>query len=338
MDTTAFTSPNAFTNAEAQDFAFELRPRGLEAIDEVLNQKGRSDAHAKRVIAAGETVAAANGYPPTETGWCTSIEKWLFESEYTPDQATVEQCANRIERLIDKAATIARLGIPVEQLADLLTRLRRPTRKIKRRLPKPDRKAFRELVKWLNTSTGEADPGTRFDRQGSATVYLYHVTAQAACRLVNYRKVRGLELPLNESNEPRELAAALRILLREWSSTLEYLLIHDIPDATAARNRPKCKTLISCAAEFANLPALEKFVAQRVFFDDDLLSSVCQNTRLADIQISYGEVTRQAIAILEQCHSLNRIYINRCPKFPYMYRDELAARCSHAKHVAVGRK
>ena len=207
MDTTAFTSPNAFTNVVAQDFAFELRSRGSEAIGKVLKQKGRSDAYAKRVIAAGETVAAANGHPPTETGWCTSIEEWLFESEYMPEQATVEQYADRIERLIGKAATFARLGIPAEQLADLLTRLRRSARKIKRRPPKPERKAFRELIKWLNTSTGEADPGTRFDRQGSATVYLYHVTAQAACRLVNYRKVRGLELPLNESNEPRELAA-----------------------------------------------------------------------------------------------------------------------------------
>ena len=69
MDTTAFSSKNAFANEEAQDFAFELRPSGSEPIREVLDKKGRSsDAHAKRVIAAGETVAAANGYPPTETG------------------------------------------------------------------------------------------------------------------------------------------------------------------------------------------------------------------------------------------------------------------------------
>ena len=93
-----------------------------------------------------------------------------------------------------------------------------------------------------------------------------------------------------------------------------------------------------CAAELANLPALEQFVAQRVFFDDDLLSSVCQNARLAGIQIGHGEVSKQAITILEQCHSLNRISISQCPKFPYGYQDELAARCSHAKYVAVGRK
>ena len=40
METTTFANPDAFANVEAQDFAFELRPRGLEAIDEVLTQKG----------------------------------------------------------------------------------------------------------------------------------------------------------------------------------------------------------------------------------------------------------------------------------------------------------
>jgi hypothetical protein len=335
VETTTFANPDAFANVEAQDFAFELRPRGLEAIDEVLTQKGRSDAHAKRVIAAGETIAAANGHPPAETGWCTSIEEWLLESEYMPEQATVEQCADRIEKIIGKAATVARLGIPVEQLTDLLTRLRRPTRKIKRRPPKPDRKAFRELVKWLNVSTGDADPGTTFDRQGNASVYLYHVTSQAACKLVNYRKVRSLELPLNESNEPRELAAALRILLRGWSSTLEYLLIDDVPHAAVARNRPRYRALAGCAAELANLPALETFITIRLCFDDDLLSRVCQNPRLSVIEVKGAEITKRAIESFQRCRSLESISVSSCPRFPSAYRDELVSRCPHAEIIEV---
>ena len=335
METAAFPNPDAFTNVEAQDFAFELLSRGSEWIHEVLEKKGRSDAHAKRIIAAGETVAAANGHPPAETGWCTSIEEWLFESAFTPDQATVEQCGGRIEKIIGKAATVARLGIPVEQLEDLLTRLHRPARKIKRRPPKPGRKAFRELVKRLNTSTGEADHGTTFDRQGNASVYLYHVTAQAACKMVNYPKVRSLELPLNESNEPRELAAALPLLLRGWSSTLEYLLIDDVPHATIARNRPRYKALSGCAAELANLPALETFITIRLCFDDDLLSCVCQNPRLSVIEVKGAEITKRALESFQQCRSLESISISTCPKFPHAYRDQLVSRCPHAEVIEV---
>jgi len=335
VDTTAFPNPDAFTNVEAQDFAFELRSHGVEAIDNVLNQKGRSDTHAKRVIAAGETVVAANGHPPAQTGWCTSIEEWLFESEYTPGRATVEQCANRIEKIIGKATTVARLGISVEQLTDLLTRLRRPARKIKRRPPKPDREAFRELIKWLNTSTGDVDPGTTFDRQGNGSVCLAHVTAQAACKLVNYRKVRSLELSLNESNEPRELAAALPILLRGWSDTLEYLLIDDVPRATIARNRPRYKALAGCAAELANLPALDTFITIRLCFDDDLLSSVCRNLRLSVIEVKSAEITKRAIESFQRCRSLESISISSCPEFPFAYRDELVSRCPHAKIIEV---
>ncbi len=103
-------------------------------------------------------------------------------------------------------------------------------------------------------------------------MYLYHVTAQAACKLVNYRKVRSLELPLNESNEPQELAAALPILLRGWSRTLEYLLIDDIVDATVKHNRPRYKALAACRKESANLPALKTFIVHRLYFDDELVS------------------------------------------------------------------
>ena len=336
MNTTPFESQDAFSNTEAQNFAFELRHRGSETIDEVFAKTGRSsDARTKRVIAAGETLAAANGHPSMEAGWCTSIEQWLLESAYMPAQGTVEQCADRIEKIIGRTAIIAKLGIPVEQLRDLLTRLRRPARKIKRRPPKPDRKAFRELVKWLNESTGEADSGTTFDRQGNAAVYLYHVTAHAACKLVNYRQVRSLEMPLNESNDPQELAAALPILLRGWSSTLDYLLIDDVPDASVARNRPRYKALTGCTAELANLPALETFITNRLYFDDDLLNSVCQNPRLAVIEMKGAEITKRAIESLQRCRSLTSISISSCPKFPYEFRDELVSRCPHAKIIEV---
>ena len=230
---------------------------------------------------------------------------------------------------------VARLGIAVKQLKDLLTRLRRPARRVKRRPPKPDRNGFRELVRWLNQSTGEADPGTTFDRQGNASVYLYHVTAQAACKLVNYRKVRSLELPLNESNEPQELTAALPVLLRGWGSTLEYLLIDDVPHAMVTRNRPRYKALAACREELANLPALEWFIAYRLYFDDDLLSAVCQNPRLRVIDIAGGEITNRSIAGLAERRSRESICISHCPGFPHQYRDELARRCPQASTAAV---
>ncbi|MBK9167341.1 MAG: hypothetical protein IPM24_07725 [Bryobacterales bacterium] len=280
-------------------------------------------------------MAAANGHPPAEPGWCTCVEEWLVESEYLPDPTTVDRFADQVEKAVGQAAMLARLAVPVEQLKDLLARLRQPARKIKRRPPKPDRKPFRELVRWLNSSTGEADPGTTFDRQGNASVYLYHVTAQAACKLVNYRKVRSLELPLNESNEPRELEAALRILLRGWSHTLEYLLIDDVPDATPARNRPKYLALAGCAAELGNLPALKTLIAIRVYFDDELLSRVCQNPRLSLIEVKAAEISKRAIESLERCRSLKTISIVRCPEFPHAYRDELVSRCPHAKIIEV---
>jgi hypothetical protein len=161
------------------------------------------------------------------------------------------------------------------------------------------------------------------------------VTAQAACKLVNYRKVRSLELPLNESNDPQELAAALPILLREWSGTLEYLLIDDVPHASIARNRPRYKALGGCAAELANLPVLETFITIRLYFDDDLLNSVCQNPRLAVIEMKDAEITKRAIESLQRCRSLKSISISSCPKFPHVYRDELVTRCPHAKIVEV---
>jgi hypothetical protein len=88
----------------------------------------------------------------------------------------------------------------------------------------------------------------------------------------------------------------------------------------------------------ANLPALQTFIVTRVFFDDNLLSSVCQNPRLAVIQIKRAEVSKRAIKILGQCRTLKSIGISYCPGFPYEYRAELVSRRPQADIVAVAPK
>ncbi len=52
MDTTAVPNPDAFTNVEAQDFAFELRSRGSKVVDETSNRKGRSLKAGHRYLGA----------------------------------------------------------------------------------------------------------------------------------------------------------------------------------------------------------------------------------------------------------------------------------------------
>ena len=94
MNTMAFTADDAFANVDAQDFAFALPTRGPELILDVVDQRRASSvAQSRRVLAACETVAAANGHPPGEQVWCAVIEEWLLESDYMPDQATVDRCA-----------------------------------------------------------------------------------------------------------------------------------------------------------------------------------------------------------------------------------------------------
>jgi hypothetical protein len=164
-----FTAESFFTNAEAQDLAFDILTQGLEPLHKTLEQKGRrSFALLHRILAACEFVAAANGHPEAESGWCAMLENWLFENHYVPAPATVALAANHLRQALSGPAKDLEFTVPVELLKDLLFRLEKPRRAVPWRAVKGNRPAFRALARWLETSQGEVTNGPLFDRSGNA--------------------------------------------------------------------------------------------------------------------------------------------------------------------------
>lgn len=334
--TREFTATTLFTNVEAQDLAFDILTQGLEPLHKTLAQKGRrSFPLLHRILAACEFVAAANGHPGAESGWCAMLEHWLFENNYVPAPATVALAANHVRQALAGAAKNSESTVPVKLLKDLLLRLEKPQRAVRWRAVKGNRPAFRALARWLETSQGEVTNGPLFDRSGNARVLLTYLTVNASCKLINYPTVNRLDLWLSNQNDRPELAAALKILLRGWRSTLEHLEFDHVVDLTIRHTPPPFRTLSQCQAQLADLPALKMFSTQNMYFDDRALEAVCRNRELRLISVSDAQLTKKAIPILAKCKWLEEVYISYCPHLRHADEAALRRRMPHASTVVI---
>jgi hypothetical protein len=336
----AFVSANLFTNAEAQDLAFRVSRRGAAELRDVLaSRQGQSKGRRQRACAACEILAAANGHADVAAGACALLEDWLFMSAYVPDAALVNLALRRLDEIIGKQNSAADLEVPVDRLRSLRARLAQPPRSVSRKPPRDDRPSFRELARWLNASQGEVDDGPRFDRRGNARVVLVHVTVNAASKLINYRKVPTLELWLNNNNDPKELAAAVKILLRGWRATLTTIEFDHVLDLTTSdkERQPPYRALTQCRTELADLPMLERFTTQNMYFDDDTLLAVCSNRRLQDINIVNAKISANGFRQMATCKTLERVSLSRCPRIGEADQEYLAAHLPNAEFVAIGK-
>lgn len=331
-----FEADDFFTNVEAQDFAFEIKTRGADALHEVLRQKPHQNVNSvQRILAACELVAAANGHPPLSAGWCAMLESWLLKSKFVPTPAILELACKQLALIIVRATTDSKLAIPKDKLPGLLARLQKPNRKIKWKPVSGDRPAFRALAKWLDTSQGEISDGPEFDRNGNARVVAVYVTVNAASKLINYPKVRELELWLNNRNDRKELSAAVKILLRGWQTTLETLAFDHVVDLTIRKTPPPYRTLVECQTELADMPALRTFSTTNMVFDDRALEHVCQNSSLEEISITNAQISKKALEILAECKTLHAAYIRRCPKVTPADKAKLEKRLPHASVITI---
>ena len=224
-------------------------------------------------------------------------------------------------------------------LESLAKRLAMPPQKVKRKPPKDDRPSFRALAKWINASQGEIDGGPRFDRRGNARVVLVYVTVNAASKLINYGKVNEFELWLNNNNDPKEIAAALKILLRGWRNTLTVLKFDHVPDLTISddERQPPFRALTKCRTELADLPVLEQFETQNMYFNDDVLQDICRNPRLKRITIVNAKITPKGFRAMAACKTLEQVYASRCPTIRQSDRDFLAAQLPKVRYVTVSK-
>lgn len=332
----AFASVDLFTNAEAQDFAFRVSRRGVaEITDTLAPRKMQSRSGIQRVLAACQLLAAANGHADAATGPCAWIEDWLFKSGYLPPAATMHLAIQRLDRILAKPNVAADL-----HLGSLRARLAMPPGRLTRKPPQDDRPSFRELARWLDVSQGEVSNGPQFDRRGNARVVLVHVTVNAASKLINYRKVPTLELWLNNNNDPKELAAAVKILLRGWRSTLNSIEFDHVLDLTIsdAERRPPYRALTQCHDELADLPKLENFTTQSMYFNDETLRAVCRNHRLQDINIINARISPSGFRQMALCKTLERVSVSRCPRIGPADREYLAAHLPKVEYVTVDGK
>lgn len=335
-----FLPENLYMNAEAQDFAFCIGQEGESFLKETLEARPpRSKRGIQRVLAACDVVATANGHTDAMAGRCRLIEEWLFESGYVPDAAATNLAKTRLERIMARNDATRQFDLPADRLERLRARLAKPARKFKRMPWKDDRPGFRALAKWLNTSQGEVDNGPQFDRFGNARVVLVCVSVNAACMLINYRKVNELALWLNNDNDPEELAQALKILLRGWRNTLTSAEFDHVPDATitdAERQLPY-RALAKCRGELADLPRLESFTTQNMYFNDNLLQDVCQNSHLKHLTIVNAKISPRGFRRIASCKTLESVYASRCPRLTESDQKYLAARLPMVQYVTVSK-
>ena len=332
----AFKAETSFSNAEAQDFAFDVVTQGLKPLHKALKHNGRRSLPLRRrVLAACEFVAAANGGPQPGSDWCAMLENWLSKNHYVPAPTTVELAANHVREELAGAARNSHAGVSTELLKDLLFRLQQPQRRIAWRAVKGNRQAFRALARWLDTSQGEVTNGPHFDRSGNARVVLTYLTVNASCKLINYPKVPCLELWLSNQNDRRELAASVRILLRGWQLTLEHLEVDHVVDLTIRHSPLPFRTLSECHTQLADLPALKTFSTRNMYFDDRTLQSVCCNRGLRILNVSNAQLSQKAIPILEKCKWVEEVYISRCPHLGHAHEAELRQRMPLASTVAI---
>lgn len=334
----AFVSANFYTNAEAQAFAFQVSRRGVDEIaDTFAPRRIQSRGGIQRVLAGCELLAAAIGHADATTGPCVLIEDWLCKSGYVPDAATMDLAIQGLDRIMAQRNVASDLNVSMDRVRSLRARLAMRPRRRGRKPPKDDRPSFRELARWLNASQGEVDDGPRFDRQGNARVVLVYVTVNTASKLINYRKVSTLGLWLNNNNDPKELAAAVKILLRGWRATLNTLEFDHVLDLTISddERQPSYRALTHCRDELADLPMLESFTTQGMRFDDDTLLAVCRNRRLQDINIDNAQISPNGFRQMATCKTLKRVTVSRCPQIGKAEEEYLAARLPKVEWVAV---
>jgi hypothetical protein len=289
------------------------------------------------VLAACELLAAANGHADAAAGRCVVLDEWLFQSGYVPDAATLHLATQRLDRILAKPSVALDLKVSVDLLGSLRARLALPPRSVQKKPPKGDRASFRELARWLNVSQGEVDDGPQFDRRGNARVVLVYVTVNAASKLINYRTVSTLELWLNNNNDPKELAAAVKILLRGWRGTLKAVEFDHVPDLTISRaeRQPPYRALTRCRDELADLPVLEDFTTRNMYFDDDTLLAVCRNPRLQGITITNARISPTGFRRMAACQTLERVSVEHCPRIGQTEEEYLAARLPKVEFVSV---
>jgi hypothetical protein len=334
----AFVSTDFFTNAESQDFAFRLSERGVDELARTFARTMRSRGDIQRVLAACELLAAANGYADEAAGRCALVDEWLFKSGYVPDPATLDLARQRLDRIMVRENVAADLNMSGRLFLSLRARLAKRPKRVKRKLAKDDRPGFRALSRWLNESQGEVDDGPEFDRRGDARVVQVYVTVNAACKLINYRKVSVLELWLNNNNDANELSAAVKILLRGWRGTLKAVEFDHVPDGTIPRDawHPPYRALTHCRDELAALPVLESFTTRNMYFEDQTLRAVCQNPRLKRITVSNAKVSRKGFRRIAVCKTLEGVSVTRCPGINQTDREYLATRLPRVQYVTIG--
>lgn len=245
----------------------------------------------------------------------------------------------RLDRIMARQTVASDLNVSVRLLESLRARLAMLPRRVERKPPMDDRPSFRELARWLNVSQGEVDDGPAFDRRGNARVVLVQVTVNAASKLINYRKVPTLELWLNNDNDPRELAAAVKILLRGWRATLTTVEFDHVADLSVSddERRPPYRALTRCRDELADLPVLECFTTRNMYFDDDTLLAVCSNGRLKDMTITSAQISPAGFRRMATCKTLERVSVRRCPRIGQADKEYLDAHLPKVEYVVIGK-
>ena len=70
---------------------------GVDVLKETLEaRQTQALGRIRRVLAACEVVAVANGHIDPDAGRSRLVEEWLFDSGYMPDTATTDLAINQI--------------------------------------------------------------------------------------------------------------------------------------------------------------------------------------------------------------------------------------------------
>ena len=137
------------------------------------------------------------------------------------------------------------------------------------------------------------------------------------------------------NNDPKELAPALKILLRGWRKTLVTLVLNHVPDATISdkERQPPYRVLAKCRSELADLPALESFTTQNMYFDDEILQNVCCNPQLRHVTVTNAKISPQGFRRMVPCRTLESVCVSRCPEIGQADKEFLLARLPKVRYV-----